>query len=155
MEAYGYHDITNAFAAIKTYQWPSVGATKLRVALYNAGVSVRKPFLENTEKDLRTVTDTNFNGAFAFSRQAIQEFKKNDLDSKGKRGTLIFTGATASLRGNVTTSAFAAGKFALRALSQSLNKEFGKDNIHVSSEYASSTGLRMLKSIRQTYRLLT
>ena len=42
------------------------------------------------------------------------------------------TGATASWRGNVFTSAFAAGKFALRALTQSLNKEFGKENIHVS-----------------------
>ena len=132
MEAYGYHDITNAFAAIKANQWPSAGATELRVALYNAGVSVRKPFLENTEKDLRTVTDTNFNGAFAFSRQAIQEFKKNELDDKGKRGTLLFTGATGSLRGNVTTSAFSAGKFAMRSLSQSLNKEFGPQNIHVS-----------------------
>ncbi|THH07724.1 hypothetical protein EW146_g9223, partial [Bondarzewia mesenterica] len=50
---------------------------------------------------------------------------------KGKRGTLLFTGATASLRGNVTTSAFATGKFGLRALAQSLSKEFGKENIHV------------------------
>lgn len=47
------------------------------------------------------------------------------------RGTLIFTGATAAIRGNVTTSAFASGKFALRALSQSLAKEFGKEDIHV------------------------
>lgn len=44
---------------------------------------------------------------------------------------LIFTGATASVRGNTLTSAFAAGKHGLRALSQSLAKEFGKENIHV------------------------
>jgi short-subunit dehydrogenase len=53
------------------------------------------------------------------------------VSSFGARGTLLFTGATASLRGNTTTSAFSAGKFGLRALSQSLSKEFGKDNIHV------------------------
>lgn len=53
------------------------------------------------------------------------------LDSQGSRGTLIFTAATAATRGNVTTSAFAAGKFATRGLSQSLAKEFGKQNIHV------------------------
>jgi short-subunit dehydrogenase len=35
------------------------------------------------------------------------------------------------LRGNTTTAAFSAAKFALRSLSQSLNKEFGKENIHV------------------------
>jgi NAD(P)-dependent dehydrogenase (short-subunit alcohol dehydrogenase family) len=44
---------------------------------------------------------------------------------------LIFTGATASLRGNKTTSLLSSGKHAIRALSQSLNKEFGKENIHV------------------------
>jgi len=53
------------------------------------------------------------------------------LTPEGSRGTLLFTGATASVRGNKTTSAFSAGKFALRSLSQSLAKEFGKHNIHV------------------------
>ena len=62
---------------------------------------------------------------------AILAFKENQLDENGSRGTLIFTGATAAIRGNVTTSAFAAGKFGIRALSQSLAKEFGKENIHV------------------------
>ena len=59
-------------------------------------------------------------------------FKQNEIEEpKGNRGTLIFTGATASLRGNTMTSVFAAGKFGVRALSQSLAKEFGKQNIHV------------------------
>jgi hypothetical protein len=53
------------------------------------------------------------------------------VNELGKRGTLLFTGATASLRGNVVTSAFSSSKFALRALSQSLAKEFGKEDIHV------------------------
>lgn len=73
----------------------------------------------------------NVVAAFAFSRELIQTFKANEVDEKGRRGTLIFTGATASLRGNVLTSSFAAGKSGLRALSQSLAKEFGKENIHV------------------------
>ena len=43
---------------------------------------------------------------------ALLVMKDNGIDpANGARGTLIFTGATASLRGNVTTSAFAAGKF--------------------------------------------
>lgn len=54
------------------------------------------------------------------------------LDERGTRGTLIFTSATAAIRGNVVTSAFAAGNFAERALSQSLAKAYGKENIHVS-----------------------
>jgi len=92
------------------------------------------------------VLDTNVKAAFAFSHEAIAAFRgqaigvvdDDDQDARrgstgtgGKRGTLLFTGATASLRGNTTTSALSATKFALRSLSQSLNKEFGKENIHV------------------------
>ncbi|KAE9404199.1 NAD(P)-binding protein [Gymnopus androsaceus JB14] len=91
-----------------------------------------KPFLDVTPEDIKGVTETNIDGAFAFAHEVITEFKKNEIDpTTGKRGVLIFTGATASIRGNVTTSAFSAGMFALRALSQSLAKEFGKQNIHV------------------------
>lgn len=53
------------------------------------------------------------------------------MDERGTRGTLIFTSATGAVRGNVFTAAFAAGKFAERALSQSLAKAYGKQNIHV------------------------
>jgi NAD(P)-dependent dehydrogenase (short-subunit alcohol dehydrogenase family) len=53
------------------------------------------------------------------------------LTPEGAKGVLLFTGATASIRGNKLTSCFATGKHALRALAQSLAKEFGKENIHV------------------------
>ena len=99
--------------------------------MWNAGSGVWKPFLDVTEKDITTSLQVNVTAAFAFSRGAILAFKQNRLDETGSRGTLIFTGATAAIRGNVTTSAFAAGKFGIRALSQSLAKEFGKENIHV------------------------
>ena len=90
-----------------------------------------KQFLDVTEEDLKLSQQGNIEAPFAFSRQAVLTFQQNEIDELGRRGTLIFTGATASIRGNVYTSAFAAGKFALRALSQSLAKEFGKQNIHV------------------------
>jgi NAD(P)-dependent dehydrogenase (short-subunit alcohol dehydrogenase family) len=111
--------------------WPT---SDIRVALYNAGLGVWKSFLQVTEDELDKVTDTNLKGAFAFSREALTAFQGQSIDDnegKGKRGTLLFTGATASLRGNTTTSVFSAAKFGVRSLSQSLNKEFGKENIHV------------------------
>ena len=82
------------------------------------------------------MADTNVKAAFAFAREAVTAFRGQAIVDEeqgggGKRGTLLFTGATASLRGNTTTAAFSAAKFALRSLSQSLNKEFGKENIHV------------------------
>jgi NAD(P)-dependent dehydrogenase (short-subunit alcohol dehydrogenase family) len=104
----------------------------IRAALWNAGYGIWKPFLDLTPEEIRESLHINIEAAFSFSRYAIKTFKDNEIDpDNGARGTLIFTGATASIRGNVSTSAFAAGKFGLRALSQSLAKEFGKQNIHV------------------------
>ena len=47
------------------------------------------------------------------------------------RGTILLTGATASLRGSARFSALAVGKFGLRALAQSMAREFGPQGIHV------------------------
>jgi NAD(P)-dependent dehydrogenase (short-subunit alcohol dehydrogenase family) len=116
-----------AFGAIQKH-WPDA---ELRVAVYNVGASCFKTFLNVTKADLDNVVDANVNAAFSFSREVILRMKEQPVDSRGKRGTLLFTGATASLRGNTYTSGFAMGKFALRALAQSLAKEFGPQNIHV------------------------
>jgi len=128
---YTYKEVQTAFRAVRTH-WPT---SDVRVALYNAGLGVWKPFLQITEDEVDKVTDTNVKAAFAFAREAITAFQGQAIDDtderRSKRGTLLFTGATASLRGNTTTAAFSAAKFALRSLSQSLNKEFGKENIHV------------------------
>ena len=124
--------MTNVVESIRKYQWPSPGKAEIRVALWNAAFGAWKGFLDVTEQDVHDSAEANFVAPFAFSRQIILAFQENPLNELGKRGTLLFTGATASWRGNVVTSVFAAGKFAERALSQSLNKEFGKQNIHVS-----------------------
>jgi NAD(P)-dependent dehydrogenase (short-subunit alcohol dehydrogenase family) len=125
---YNYKEVQTAFRAVRAH-WPDAD---IRVALFNAGFGVWKPFLQITEDEVDRVADTNVKAAFAFSREAITAFQDQTIDEeRGKRGTLLFTGATASLRGNTTTAAFSAAKFALRSLSQSLNKEFGKQNIHV------------------------
>jgi len=132
IKSYAYSEIIGIFDAIKKHQWTIGGSSEIRATLFNAGFGAWKGFLDLTEEDIKTSLETNVTAAFAFSRASILAFKENEIDELGKRGTLIFTGATASIRGNVTTSAFAAGKFGLRALSQSLAKEFGKQNIHVS-----------------------
>ncbi|PBK68136.1 hypothetical protein ARMSODRAFT_1020160 [Armillaria solidipes] len=92
----------------------------IHVTLYNTTHDVWKPFLDITLEDVQGVTQTNLEGTFAFLKNMIQAFQANQVNEKGKRGSLIFTGATASVRGNVMTSAFLAGKHMLRALSQSL-----------------------------------
>ncbi|KAF7305293.1 hypothetical protein HMN09_00780500 [Mycena chlorophos] len=123
--------MTAAFAAIQArFPAPEYAIT---VAVFNAAQGVWKPFLQVTPNDIRESNKVNIEASFAFSRAAILAFQSNEAltSANGAKGTLIFTGATASLRGNVTTSVFASGKFALRSLSQSLAKEFGREDIHV------------------------
>ncbi|KAJ7201495.1 hypothetical protein B0H12DRAFT_1163693 [Mycena haematopus] len=127
--AYGPEEVTAAFSSIEA-RFPSPDYA-ITAAIFNAGHGVWKPFLQVTPEDVHESSKVNIEASFAFARAAILAFQKNDPSPvTGAKGTLVFTGATASLRGNVVTSVFAAGKFALRALSQSLAKEFGKENIH-------------------------
>ena len=128
---YSYKSTLSVFDSIFAHQWATTAKSEFRVAVWNSGAGIFKTFLEVTEEDIQDSLQTNVTAAFAFSRRAILAFKDNQLDENGSKGTLIFTGATAAIRGNVWTSAFAAGKFGVRALSQSLAKEFGKENIHV------------------------
>ncbi|KAK7436208.1 hypothetical protein VKT23_019285 [Stygiomarasmius scandens] len=128
--SYAHGDVASAFAQIHS-RYPS-SKYSIRAALYNATHAVFKSFLDVTPEDVQSANQTNIEGSFAFSHHVIKAFKDNSIDEvTGKRGILIFTGSASGVRGHATNSAFAAGKFALRALSQSLAKEFGKENIHV------------------------
>jgi len=130
VEAYTPKDIKSVWNSIRA-KYPAENYT-ISAAVFNIAQGIWKPFLEVTPEDVETSLQINVQAAFAFSREAILTFKGNEIsEPTGTKGSLIFTGATASVRGNTTTSAFAAGKHGLRALSQSLAKEFGKENIHV------------------------
>ncbi|EMD31790.1 hypothetical protein CERSUDRAFT_109173 [Gelatoporia subvermispora B] len=142
---YTYSETSDVFDKIFAYQWPSPEKAELRVALWNVGVNVFGKFLGVAEKDIQSSLEVHVTAGFAFSRRVILAFKENVLDSLGSRGTLLFTGATASIRGNVITSAFSAGKHGIRALSQSLAKEFGKENIHIIIDGGILTDLSLTK----------
>ncbi|KAK7434535.1 hypothetical protein VKT23_020143 [Stygiomarasmius scandens] len=152
--SYNPADIRSTFTNLsKFYGIPSTSSTNssqthaLRIALFNIGYPVFKPFLQTTDEDVQKSLEGNVSSAFAFSREVVLRMRENTESesesqpesssitssspaSRGK-GTLIFTGATASQRGNVMTSAFAAAKAGNRMLSQSLAKEFGREGIHV------------------------
>jgi NAD(P)-dependent dehydrogenase (short-subunit alcohol dehydrogenase family) len=72
------------------------------------------------------------NGAFLFSQAVLPLLLKGLEQNPKYPPTLIFTGATASVKANAMMSAFNTGKYAQRALSSSLAKEFGPKGIHVS-----------------------
>ncbi|KAF5368020.1 hypothetical protein D9758_004365 [Tetrapyrgos nigripes] len=128
---------------LKSTSQPQPTTHALRVALFNIGYPVFKSFLQTTDEDVKNSLEGNVQSAFAFSREVILRLRENEIEDRVEghpstsipttsgKGTLIFTGATASQRGNTMTSAFAAGKAANRVLSQSLAKEFGREGIHV------------------------
>jgi len=97
----------------------------VEVFVFNIGANVNLPILEMTERVYRKVWEMGTYAGFLTGREAARV-----MIPRG-RGTMIFTGATASLRGGAGFSAFAGAKFALRALAQSLARELGPKGIHV------------------------
>ncbi|KAL8652407.1 MAG: hypothetical protein Q9226_004282 [Calogaya cf. arnoldii] len=100
-------------------------------AVFNVGGKfVRKPFMELSLGEFESGWEVNGRGAFLFS-QSILPLLLNSTQQSTHPPTLIFTGATASLKGSALFAAFSTGKFAKRSLSQSLAREFGPKGVHV------------------------
>jgi NAD(P)-dependent dehydrogenase (short-subunit alcohol dehydrogenase family) len=97
----------------------------LEVAVHNAGSNRPAPFLKVSEESFEGHWREHALGGFHLAHAAIPAL----LQRGG--GSLFFTGASGSLRGKANFAPFAAAKAALRALAQSLAREFGPQNIHV------------------------
>jgi NAD(P)-dependent dehydrogenase (short-subunit alcohol dehydrogenase family) len=97
----------------------------LEVCIFNPGANVNFPLLDTTERVFRKVWEMACYGGFLTGREAARL-----MLPRGK-GTILFTGATASLRGGIGYAAFASAKFGLRAVAQSMARELGPQNIHV------------------------
>jgi len=122
--------VQNAADVIKKEFGSEVGAA---AAVFNAsGRFVRKPFLDLTEDEFFAGLNVSARGAFLFSRAFLPLLLASLNQSPAHPPTLIFTGATASVKANALMSSFNTGKYALRALSSSLAKEFGPQGVHVS-----------------------
>jgi len=96
-----------------------------QLVVFNAGGFVRKPIAELSVDDIERSWRSNCLGGFLVGRAAAQA-----MLAAGS-GTIIFTGATAAMRGGANFAAFAMGKFGLRALAQSMARELGPKGIHV------------------------
>jgi NAD(P)-dependent dehydrogenase (short-subunit alcohol dehydrogenase family) len=100
-----------------------IGAVE--VLVFNIGANVRFPVVETTTRVYSKVWEMAALAGFLVSREAAR------VMSERGRGTILFTGATASMRGGAGFSAFAGAKHALRALAQSLARELGPKGVHV------------------------
>ena len=97
----------------------------IEVVSFNVGGNVRFPIRETTTRVYTKVWEMCALAGFFAGREAARVMVPR------RRGTILFTGATASVRGGSGYAAFAGGKHALRALAQSMARELGPEGIHV------------------------
>ena len=97
----------------------------IEVLVFNIGANVPCSVLDETARKYFKIWEMACFGGFLNGREVAKRMVTRE------RGTIIFTGATAALRGAANFSAFAGAKHALRALAQSMARELGPKNIHV------------------------
>lgn len=97
----------------------------LEVCVFNIGANVRFGITETTSRVYQKVWEMAAYSGFLAGREAARVMRPRG------RGTIIFTGATAGVRGREGFSAFSGAKHALRALAQSMARELGPQGIHV------------------------
>jgi NAD(P)-dependent dehydrogenase (short-subunit alcohol dehydrogenase family) len=97
----------------------------VEVAIFNAGANFRASILDTPAEMFEKVWRLGCFAGFLFAREAAKR-----MLPRGK-GTILFTGATASMRGASQFAAFAAAKGGLRQVAQSMARELGPKNLHV------------------------
>ncbi|HZR34373.1 MAG TPA: SDR family oxidoreductase [Nevskia sp.] len=97
----------------------------IEVMVFNIGANVPSAVLEETARKYFKVWEMACFSGFLAGREVARRMVQRN------RGTILYTGATASLRGSANFAAFAGAKHALRALAQSMARELGPKNIHV------------------------
>ena len=111
--------VSAAFSRLRTELGPP------EVLVYNAGAFAMGGILELDVATFESAGKVGCLGGFLSAREVLPAMLERG------RGTLLFTGATASLRGSARFAGLAVGKFGLRALAQSMAREFGPRGIHV------------------------
>lgn len=119
MDARVEDSVKQVFARIETEIGP------IEIVVFNVGGNVKFPLRETTTRVFRKVWEMACLAGFLCGREAA------DVIVPRGKGSIFFTGASASMRGASGFSAFAAGKSGLRALAQSMARELGPQNVHV------------------------
>jgi NAD(P)-dependent dehydrogenase (short-subunit alcohol dehydrogenase family) len=95
------------------------------LVVYNASGRARGPFTDLVPSDVANAIAVSAFGGFLVAQQAVKRMLPN------KHGAILFTGASASVKGYAQSAPFAMGKFALRGLAQSMARELSPQGIHV------------------------
>jgi NAD(P)-dependent dehydrogenase (short-subunit alcohol dehydrogenase family) len=102
----------------------------LRIAVYNPSARQRAPLVDLDAEAVRTAIHVTAYGAFLVGQQAARRMLEQNVEN-GARGTILFTGASAGMKGFPQSAPFATGKFAQRGLAQSMARELHPEGIYV------------------------
>ena len=116
-------DIKNAMLRVAEDERP------LELAVYNAGNNRPEAFLDVTPEIFEQMWRVICYGGFVAAQAVVRLMLEQK--QQAERQSLMFTGASGSMRGKANFSAFAAGKSALRMMAQSIAREYGPQGIHV------------------------
>jgi len=122
--AYGC-DGTDESQMIELFERAEADLGPARVAIYNASGRVRKGIAEIGGEEFIEAWMRGCYGGFLLGREAAKR-----MLARGE-GTILFTGATASVKSYAGSAGFAVGKYGLRALAESMARELQPKNIHV------------------------
>ena len=118
-------DVRNEGSMRELFDKVELEVGPIEICVYNGGANTEFPLEETTGKIFGKVWELCCYGGFLAAREAARVMKPR------QRGTILFSGATSSIRGREGYAAFSSAKFGLRSLSQSAAKELDEDKIHV------------------------
>jgi NAD(P)-dependent dehydrogenase (short-subunit alcohol dehydrogenase family) len=115
------------------------------LVVYNASARARGSFVDLVPADVAQAIAVSAFGGFLVAQQAVKRMLPN------KHGAILFTGASASVKGYAQSAPFAMGKFALRGLAQSMARELSPQGIHI-AHFVIDGGIRSATRSEQTDR---
>ena len=122
-------DVTDEHAIKNALIQVAADARPLELAIYNAGNNRPEPFLDVTPEVFEQMWQVICFGGFLAAQATLRLMAEQK--HQAERQSLLFTGASGSMRGKANFAAFAAGKGALRMMAQSIAREYGPQGIHV------------------------
>ena len=118
-------DATDPDAVARMFAQVEAASGSPDVVVYNASARARGPVAELVPAEVERAIMVSAFGGFLVAREAVARMLPK------RRGAILFTGASASVKGYPLSAPFAMGKFALRGLAQSMARELGPQGIHV------------------------
>jgi NAD(P)-dependent dehydrogenase (short-subunit alcohol dehydrogenase family) len=115
------------------------------VVVYNASARARGPFLDLVPAEVAQAITVSAFGGFLVAQEAAKRMLPK------KHGAILFTGASASVKGYAQSAPFAMGKFALRGLAQSMARELSPQGIHV-AHFVIDGGIRSASRVEPADR---